>query len=145
MKPATRRRMRLIEEEGNAPAVKRINRRKNKRPAGTLTTTELVLPEPKQNRRSKRQAEGPADNTASLVVKPPERPTISREESARLVDFSTNIEPEGIVMPGRSNVGGNTLWDLIEAVESELMPTASSVGTSASSANSTSALLMPPP
>ena len=39
MKPATRRRMRLIEEEGNAPAVRRVNRKKNnKRPSQAMSS-----------------------------------------------------------------------------------------------------------
>jgi hypothetical protein len=184
MKPATRRRMRLIEEEGNAPAVRRVNRKKNKRPDSS--TSDAEQPEPKQ-RRSRRQG-GTVDvfNTSfdpslhtscdtsallslssmqdmpgmgmssmglsgmgmsgmsgmgmglsgmsgmsgimgmpgmgmSSITGIPEKPAaISRDSSVRFsVDFDSNIVPvDDSALPKHDNL----LWNLIEAVENELVP-----------------------
>lgn len=106
MKPTTRRRMRLIEIEGHAPAVKRHNRRKHKRDSDD----EDGSGDDEHNYKHPSSSSGDGLDMPGAPL---------RESTYRIdVDFDHNIVPSNTV--GDSGTMG--LWNLIDSVGSEAPP-----------------------
>lgn len=146
MKPAVRRRIRLIESEGNSPAVKRLNRKKNKRTLkeqanAAAANTSVNGEESKRQRANDSDGShghgyGDGDSSSTQVgmvgiAWPSKISTDVHGNAISLQPIASGGMPYLTQLPAelmvpldpmllQKRTDNNPLWNLIEAVEQEL-------------------------